>query len=136
MDRFFIWAEISVVLFAAWISVFWWFGKMPSIQTFRAFVDSLNTKGGNILILLFFAIIGAFATVRMFYYLVQLSVDGKLQQDNAYALMGLTFLTNQLTGAFVGALLKTMTGDVSQVENHIHSVQGKDNPEQGNQNNI
>lgn len=49
--------------------------------------------------------------MRLFYYLIQLSVDGKLQQDNSFALMGLTFVSNTLTGAFAGAMLKTMTGD-------------------------
>ena len=85
--------------------------KLPSIESITRFVDLLNSKGGNIIVLIFFSLVGAYATVRMFYYLTQLSVDGKLQQDNAYALMGLAFLTNQLTGAFIGALLKTMTGD-------------------------
>jgi len=74
-------------------------------------LDSLNSKGGNILALLILTILGGGMSIRLFYYLIQLSVDGKLQQDNSFALMGLTFLTNNLTGAFAGALLKTMTGD-------------------------
>jgi len=111
MTYFFYWAEAGVLGLAILFAVFWWSDKIPSIETISRFVEVLNTKGGNILILLFMSVIGAFATLRMFYYLTQLSVDGKLQQDNAYALMALAFLTNQLTGAFIGALLKTMTGD-------------------------
>ena len=91
--------------------VFWWFGRLPSIETFAKLVDTIDTRGGNILILLFLGGFGMFASVRMLYYLVQLSVDGKLQQDNSFALLSISFLTNTITGAFIGALLKTMRGE-------------------------
>lgn len=97
-----------------WIAAFfWWKDKFPSIEGFKGFVELINTKGGNILVLLFFSLLGCFASIRMLYYLIQLSVDGKLQQDNSFALLAISFVTNTLTGAFIGAMLKTMTGDIT-----------------------
>lgn len=92
---------------------FWWKGKFPSIETFAKFIELINTKGGNILVLLLVSLIGTYTSVRFLYYIVQLSVDGKLQQDNSFALLAISFLTNTLTGAFIGAMLKTMTGEVA-----------------------
>lgn len=113
--------ELLVIICLLAFLVFAWAGKLPSLDRFAQLIGMLNCRGGNILILLVFSLVGSFATIRMFYYLTQLSVDGKLQQDNAYALMALAFMTNQLTGAFTGALLKTMTG-----EEHSQQAPGQD----------
>jgi len=101
------------ILFGIWsiaFLLFAWFDKLPSIETLGKLFSLVNTKGGNITILFVCSILGAGISLRLFYYLIQLSVDGKLQQDNSYALLGLSFMTNTLTGAFIGAMLKTMTG--------------------------
>lgn len=108
--QFILFEALTFIGVAAFL-VFWWFGKLPTIETFTKLVDTLNTRGGNILILLVLSAFGMFASVRMLYYLVQLSVDGRLQQDNSFALLSISFLTNTITGAFIGALLKTMSGD-------------------------
>lgn len=136
MNTFFYWVEGFAFFIIVWWSFLWWFGRVPKIESIKQFFEALNTKGGNILILLVMSVVGAFATTRMFYYLVQLSVDGKLQQDNAYALMGLAFLTNQLTGAFIGALLKTMTGDalVVQVPQTVAPTPQKEQTKDGSTN--
>lgn len=105
-------------LFAA--CFFWWKERFPSIEAFQKFIELVNTKGGNILVLLFMSLIGTFASVRFLYYIVQLSVDGKLQQDNSFALLAISFLTNTLTGAFIGAMLKTMTGDAPPVKEIVN----------------
>jgi uncharacterized membrane protein SpoIIM required for sporulation len=89
----------------------WWFGKLPSIITVRELLDLVNSKGGNITLLLVCTLIGSGASLRLFYYIIQLSVDGKIQQDNVFTIMSLTFITGTITGNFMGALLKTMTGD-------------------------
>lgn len=105
--------ETVVVLWFVGFFVFWWYGKLPSIDVFSKLMDLANTKGGNIFILSLFSAFGIFASVRMLYYLVQLSVDGKLQQDNSFALLSISFMTNTITGAFIGALLKTMSGEAN-----------------------
>jgi hypothetical protein len=88
-----------------------WFRRLPSIQQVHEALDLINTKGGNIALLLFGTLIGGAASLRLFYYIIQLSVDGKIQQDNVFSIMSLSFITGTITGNFMGALLKTMTGD-------------------------
>lgn len=103
--------EVSFAFIILGIFLMWWFGKFPSSAEFTHWLDALNTRGGNILILFIGTLLGTSATMRLFYYIIQLSVDGKVMQDNAFALMGLTFLSGTITGGFLGALLKTMTGE-------------------------
>ena len=112
MNHFFWWMEGTVLLVIIIIAVFGWFGKLPSISQMREAMELINSRGGNILLLLAATIIGTGASLRLFYYVIQLSVDGKVAQDNVFAIMSLTFVTGTVTGNFQGALLKTMTGDL------------------------
>lgn len=91
--------------------VMWWFNRLPSIESLEKLMDIINTRGGNICLLLAGTILGCGASLRLFYYIIQLSVDGKIQQDNVFGIMSLTFVTGTVTGGFQGALLKTMTGE-------------------------
>lgn len=105
--------ESSVLILMVLLgALFWWYGKLPSVSQTRELLDLVNSRGGNIILLLLATIIGAGTSLRLFYYVIQLSVDGKLAQDNVFAIMSLTFVTGTITGNFQGALLKTMTGDV------------------------
>jgi hypothetical protein len=104
---------IMAVLTAAFF-VFWWFGKLPSPHQISEILELVNTRGGNICLLLGGTLVGAGASLRLFYYIIQLSVDGKIQQDNVFSIMSLTFITGTITGNFMGALLKTMTGDTTK----------------------
>ena len=85
--------------------------RLPSVQNFHSFLNSLNSRGGNILIL-FGAGMYFFAhSMRVFYYLFEATRQGFIAQDNAFALMGLQFATSTAFGGAFGALLKTMTGE-------------------------
>lgn len=113
MDRFFYIVEANVVLGMLVLSVFWWFGKFPSAESVGKFMSGFDSRGGQVAILCVFSLLGTFASLRLMYYIIQLSVDGKLQQDNSYALLSVQFVSNTITGAFIGALLKTMGGDAA-----------------------
>lgn len=104
----------AILLTIVGLFILLWFDKMPSVESFTRLLEALNTRGGNILLLLAGTIIGAASSLRLFYYIIQLCVDGKLQQDNVYGIMSLTFITGTITGNFMGALLKTMTGSESK----------------------
>ena len=85
--------------------------RLPSVQGFHSFLNSLNSRGGNIM-LLFGAGMYFFArSMRVFYYLFEATRQGFIAQDNAFALMGLQFATSTAFGGAFGALLKTMTGE-------------------------
>lgn len=123
MDRFFLWTEVAFVIVLIWFSVFWWFEKIPSVDSIKKGLGVLDTKGGNLAILTAFSFIGIFASIRLMYYILQLSVDGKLQQDNSFALLTVQFMTNTITGGFIGALLKTMSGDTNIGQNLVSGTQ-------------
>lgn len=91
--------------------IMWWFNRLPSIATLEKLMDLINTRGGNICLLLAGTILGCGASLRLFYYILDLSVKGLIQQDNVFGIMSLTFVTGTVTGGFQGALLKTMTGE-------------------------
>jgi hypothetical protein len=122
------WLNLDFLFIGLVLVVFGWFGKLPTAETLTKLMEVINTRGGNIMLLLFGTILGTSATMRLFYYVIQLSVDGKVMQDNVFALMGLTFLSGTITGGFMGALLKTMTGD--SVPIHPPAVKDEaDNPQ-------
>jgi len=84
-------------------------GKMPSARGWHVFLDSFNTRGGNIVILtlltLFF-----YRTSLIFLYQM---FDRAVAQDNSFALMGFQ-ATTAAWGGTMGALMKTMTSDSGQ----------------------
>src|SRR5882757_1234764 len=88
-----------------------WNDKMPSITSMMRLLAALNTKGGNLLMLSVFTSLFAIISIRTYLYIIDLSVNGKLNQDNTFALQAIAWVTGGLTTGFMGALLKTMTGD-------------------------
>jgi hypothetical protein len=106
---------LEVVMAGCLVGVFVlaWGEKMPSTEALVKFLDALNTKGGNLLLLSGFTGFFAIISVRTFLYIIDLSVNGKMNQDNTFALQAIAWVTGGLTTGFMGALLKTMTGDAS-----------------------
>lgn len=100
---------IIVVAFAALA----WFDKLPSIDAFTRFVEVWNTRGGNIVILAACTLISAWASVRMFIWVIDLSAHKLITLDNVFAVSSLNWLTGFLTAGFLGALLKTMDGSTT-----------------------
>ncbi len=105
--------EIELILAFAAFLFFAWHDKLPSIDTITHWVELINTKGGNIFLLLLVTVAGAVSSIRLFYYLIGLSVDHKLEPRDVIAIMAITFITGTITGNFQGALLKTMNGDTT-----------------------
>lgn len=105
--------EIELILAFAAFLFFACHGKLPSIDTITHWVELINTKGGNIFLLLLVTVAGAVSSIRLFYYLIGLSVDHKLEPKDVIAIMAITFITGTITGNFQGALLKTMNGDTT-----------------------
>lgn len=88
-----------------------WTNRLPSLETIVKLLEALNTKGGNLMLLSFFTGLFAIISIRTFLYIIDLSVNGKMPQDNTFALQAIAWVTGGLTTGFMGALLKTMTGD-------------------------
>lgn len=85
-------------------------GKGPEVRAMREFVNLLNSRGGNILVLGMFGIWFFSAAMRLFYHALSMVAEGKLDNSNAILLMGLQFVTGSAFGAAFGSMLKTMTG--------------------------
>lgn len=105
--------ELPLLLLVTGFFVLAWFNKLPSIETIAKGIELTNTKGGNIAMLFAATVAGAISSIRLFYYLIGLSVDHKLDPKDVIAIMAITFITGTVTGNFQGALLKTMNGDTS-----------------------
>lgn len=86
-------------------------GKMPSVHAWTDFMNALNTKGGNIFVLIIFTFWSLSMSVKFLYYAVNLVQSGKLTPDNALLTFGETMLFGTITGTFMGALVKTMSGE-------------------------
>jgi len=83
--------------------------KLPSMATFKEFADIINTAGGNILLLTLLTVWSIKIAMQFFYHLLALPQD---QFDKASSIItaGITFVQGGLTGMFIGALIKTLTG--------------------------
>lgn len=83
--------------------------RIPDIGVIREFVEIINTRGGNILLLAFFVWI-FFRSAMLFIYHVMAMAEGPGPIDKAQAVItsGLGFVTGSAFGGAFGALLKTM----------------------------
>jgi hypothetical protein len=111
-----IYYHVEIVIFVLALALFSWFGKLPSVESITKFMQSLNTKGGNLFLLAGFTVLFSVISVRMFLYLIDLRVHKLLAPDDAYALQVVTWLTGGVSGGFIAALLKTMTGDTADTK--------------------
>lgn len=112
LDKYDIYVAIGAV--ALTYLVLQYFRKLPSAESIQDLLAALNSRGGNILILSCFSGYFFHHSLVMFYSLLGMVKEGALTQDNAFALMGLQFVTSTAFGGFSGALLKTMTGESSK----------------------
>jgi hypothetical protein len=109
------WDLIGFGVLAAFLIVLIFSDRIPSIGTIREFVEIINTRGGNILLLGFFVWI-FFRSAALFIYHVMALADqaGPIDKAQAVITSGLGFFTGSAFGGAFGALLKTM--NPSQVE--------------------
>lgn len=102
-------ALLLLLFVVLWVALIWT-RRAPTADSWRAFVNVLDSRGGNILILLGGTIYSFRAAMRLFYHAIDLVVEGKLGKDDAILLMALTFVTGTVFGQFSGALMKTLHG--------------------------
>lgn len=105
---------LPILFFVILYTVMKWNDKLPSTEAIQEFTATLNSRGGNILILTAGSIYFFRHAIYLFYKLLDLVQGGQLTPDNAYALMSLQFVTSTAFGGAFGALLKTMTGESSK----------------------
>lgn len=102
---------VPIILFIAAWAFMQWHGKLPSTDSIQALATISATKGGNIIILLVMSLAFFYSGLRLIYYCLGQSIDGKVATDNAVMMLAITFVTGTAFGATLGALLKTMTGE-------------------------
>lgn len=83
--------------------------KMPAMNSFKNFVDTVNSAGGHILLLAIFSIYFFKVAMQFFYNALNLP-DEIITKRDAILMTGIAFVTGTAFGGAWGALLKTMTG--------------------------
>jgi len=85
------------------------FKLLPSMQSLKDFVDAFNSAGMHIVLLSAFSAWSVMIAVRYIYHVLTLPQE-TLTKGEAMIAVGISFVTGQLSGQFIGALLKTMSG--------------------------
>jgi hypothetical protein len=111
-EEFFIWHWPQYLLIAALLVsylVLAFAGKLPSMTAFKEFADIINSSGGNILLLTLLTVWSIKIAMQFFYHLLGLPAD-QFDKANSIITAGITYVQGGLSGMFIGALLKTLTG--------------------------
>lgn len=118
---------IFVTAFWIVLAIMQWKGKLPSTDSIQSIATTVNSKGGNILVLAGLSLIFFFTGMRFLYFLIAKIIDGKLTPDNAVAVTGINWVTGAAFGMAFSSLLKAMTGEGtrSRVSDHPPEATGK-----------
>jgi hypothetical protein len=83
--------------------------RLPSMNSFKEFADIINSAGGNIILLALLTVWSIKIAMQFFYHILALPPD---QFDKASSIItaGITYVQGGLSGMFLGALIKTLTG--------------------------
>lgn len=84
---------------------------LPSVQAVQDLATLVNTKGGNILVLLFLTMVFFFTGVGLIYWALNRMQEGKLAADNAVLMMGLSWVLGTAFGGSFSSMLKVMSGE-------------------------
>lgn len=84
---------------------------LPSIGAVQELANVVNTKGGNILVLLFLTLIFFFTGIGIIYWALNRMLEGKLSADNAVLMMGLSWILGTAFGGSFSSMLKVMSGE-------------------------
>lgn len=111
-EEFFTWSWPQYALIAALIGSYLllsFANRLPSMNSFKEFADIINTAGGNILLLALLTVWSIKISMQFFYHLLGLAPE---QFDKASSIVtaGITYVQGGLSGMFIGALIKTLTG--------------------------
>jgi len=83
--------------------------RLPSMAAFKDFADTINSAGGHIILLFLLTLLSIKVSMQLFYHLLGLPAES-ISKSEAVVTSAMTYATGMLTGQFVGALLKTMSG--------------------------
>jgi hypothetical protein len=83
--------------------------KLPPMSAFKDFLDSINSAGGHIFILLVLSVWSVRIEMQYIYYVIGLP-DMAFDKHSSVIMVGLSAVQAGLAGTFIGALLKTMSG--------------------------
>jgi hypothetical protein len=100
-------ALMLILFVGAWFALTW-FNRGPSIDSLAKFVAIITSRGGQILLLSLGAAWTFHVGIGLFYHLIQLSTEGKIDEKSAIVLMSIQFVTCSAFGGCFGALLKTL----------------------------
>jgi hypothetical protein len=111
-EDFFIWSWPQYVLIGSLIAsylVLSFANRLPSMSSFKEFADIINSAGGNILLLTLLTVWSIKIAMQFFYHLLGMDAT---QFDKASSIVtaGITFVQGGLSGMFIGALIKTLSG--------------------------
>lgn len=84
---------------------------LPAVSSVQELANVVNTKGGNILVLVALTMLFFFTGVGMVYWMLDRIQEGKLSVDNAVLMMGLSWVTGTAFGGAFSAMLKVMSGE-------------------------
>ena len=107
---------LAIAFVIALYSLFLYLGKLPSMDSLQRFATVLDTKGGNIIVLVALALYFFHDAQVMYYIVIDKIKDGTITADNGIALNGLMFATGAFSGVS-GALLKVMSGQEPKPSN-------------------
>lgn len=112
LNQYATWLAVGALI-GLW-AVMQWHRKLPTIDSLHALAEVVNSRGGNILVLIGLTVFFFMVSVKLFYKVIDFEVGGYIKQDDAFVLMALQFVMGTMTGGFSAALLKTMNGESSR----------------------
>lgn len=114
IEAYLTWKDyVEIIAFlAAWVYLRQT-NRLPDIQSIKDLVDALNSRGGNLLALLFLTVYFFRWSMRIIFHALEMLRTNQLKADNAVLILGLTFVTSSAFGGAFAALLKTMSGQDS-----------------------
>ena len=89
-------------------------GKGIDLDAVKDAVSFLNSKGGNILVLLALTVFFFKSAMEMYYRMIYMIASKAITPDNAVAINGWTFVTGVAFGGAFAALLKSLGGEEPQ----------------------
>lgn len=84
---------------------------LPSVISIQELANTVNTKGGNILVLLTLTLIFFFTGMGLIYWSLNRMNEGKLSADNAVLMMALSWILGTAFGGAFSSMLKVMSGE-------------------------
>ena len=100
---------LAIAFVVSLYCLFLYLGRLPSMESLQKFATVLDTKGGNIIVLVALALYFFHDAQVMYYIVIDKIREGTITADNGIALNGLMFATGAFSGVS-GALLKVMSG--------------------------